>query len=632
MNNKWAQAITNGDFEDDDAQMVKGIDTMDDGNMARRRRQQAAQTAFQHVQSNYSASSLPRDQNGQVPPRSRFPGNRREGKFMVGQTHPGSDEPIDIHATFTAAMRRQPPRVRPPSALTTSAAWTSPQLTQPSLPKSSSILAQLPVSIQSAALPERSQRYQGRVLLILGSNYDGGMIIFVLDKAEIEDIRYSITEYHNRTDVSNQALMLQFAVKGKPVFFAVDFGRADGKRSFDQFLQKLVDRFKQKKVAPENPMPKKDNRPTKAAVPSLPISPPTTVASPETAPASKAATPHVIAVSCDGTAPAHVSKTNQTNEVAPLGNSTRESKKHPTRKIEAAHASVGNTGPLQIASPDLSPQLTETQLQEIVNRVIDTATYIRDCLPDNYSLDTMKAIISGTTASFMMKQNPGFAKLSPRERAQLVEGHWSPAVKDRFVTWLKSVAGEEAQKKGQEECVKSQELNYSKVCRVYSKVELMALKSAAIGMTDKLRSSSFFQESKSSTRRQPTVETQHDAHDRSALLSTDSTRPAPKANAANHLIVPTVHSAQVACLDDDGSGVADWLFGPKTEPTKNIGLNSSVHNLANSDVLGTVSGQFTGAFIQTPEFQDLVEIFDKADQCVDEISPLTHDFGQLSLR
>lgn len=69
-NNKWAQAIARGAFEDDDAATVRGMDSMADGNLARMRR--AHDTAHNFVTQNYTERSLPRDRQGHVLPRANF--------------------------------------------------------------------------------------------------------------------------------------------------------------------------------------------------------------------------------------------------------------------------------------------------------------------------------------------------------------------------------------------------------------------------------------------------------------------------------------------------------------------------------------------------------------------------------
>lgn len=612
INKKWTAAITNGEFEDDDAQQVKGIDSMDNGNMARRRRQHAAQTAFQYVERNYSAGKLPRDQNGQVPPRSRFVGTRRNLNRMAEQRRHESDEPVNLVAAFTTAICRQTFQCKPdggparrpvsgngasgnivaPKAVSPAVSTTQshPKLLQLLLPDGESIVVQLSVSMQSAALPERGQRYQAKVLLITGREYTDDRVVFVLDKEEIDDIKYPISQYCSLIDVDSKALMLQFTDKGKPVFYALDFSVPSGKQAFDDSLRKLVDRSKHKEVATDISTLKTDGTPTRAAVPSPPANPP---ASP------------------------------------------------------------------RIPGSRVSPQLTESQLDEIVACVADTAIYMRDCTPDDYSIDVMKSVIRGATAAFMMRQNPDFAKLTSRNRAELVEGHWIPAVTERFFGWLRS-SQRGKEKELQTECLDNQDLLNNKVRRVYSRVELMALKSAAVDMSHMLPDKTMFEASNTSARRSeqprdvqrattsvPSIGSQiqrtasavdwvhHRDKDRATLPKLkDSTRFSPKSNPSDSVTVQSGPTTEVVTVDHDASQeVADWVFGPKkTGPAKkHTGLNNSMHNLTNADVLCGNSGQFTGVFTQSADFQDLVEIFDKADKSRGDMSPLTREFRQLSL-
>lgn len=673
INNKWAQAISSGEFEDDDAQMVKGIDAMDDGNMARRRRQQAAKTAFQYVQSSYSASSLPRDQIGQVPPRSRFPGTRQRGNIKVRHD---SDEPVDMNATIAAAMRRQAPhrssgnpasnpaprpvssdetRVKnaspPKTALTptaTAAAQNAPQKTQLELPDGASVIVQLPVTMQSAALGKRDERYRANVQFISGRDYKDDKIVFTLDKAEIDDIKYSIGEYCNRMDVDRTALIVQFTTKGKPVFYALDFGCVQGKESFDGCLRGLVDKSKLKQGASGVAIPTTVETPTKTAETSPAASSPVPVV------ISRASIPPEAPATTEGILPDNAYATTAVAPQAAVGGEAERS----TALKTVTQAQVVATAPPQVAGSTISPQLTESQLDEIVVCVIDTAIYMRDCTPDDYSVDVMKSVIRGSTAAFMMKHNPDFALLSARNRAELVEGHWIPAVTDRFFGWLRSAPKENAQQELQKQCLENQELIKDKVRHVYSRVELTALRSSAIDMTHSLPQKKVFEDPNLNARRQqqreadarrtttsvPSIGGQIQraasaadwVHNRSRDRSTPKTshQPAQKLIPTDHVtakVEPLTKAA--ACDQDSAQEIADWVFGPKKDEQtkKHTGLNNSIHNLTNADVLGVNSGQFTGVF-QSPEFQDLVEIFDRADKIQDKISPLTQEFRRLSLR
>lgn len=660
INKKWAQAITNGDFEDDDAQQVKGIDTMDDGNMARWRRQQAAQTAFQYVHGSCSANSLPRDQNGQVPPRSRFPGNRRGGNIMSGRFQSGGDEPVNVNTISTTPIRVQAnkigvaaaasPVAPSPSAPTPirrqankieAAAAASPMAPSPSAPTPSvphllpgdAIILQLPISMQSAALPEHGQRHRAKVVLILGRTHNDDRIVFNLEKVEIVDIEYSIGEYCNCLDVSHEALMLQFTVNKKPVFYAVDFGSADGKKSFDESLRKLVERSKQKQAAPKSPIPPKTR------------TPPAAVDASSTEIFSETPEPPKVHIPEPGGTGAAVPQTTvcqKSDTVTALQNVTQV-------LMESQALS-------RVAGFSFSPQLTEGQLDDIVACVVDTAIYMRDCTPDDYSIDAMKSVIRGATAAFMMRQNPDFAKLNSRNRAELVEGHWIPAVTARFFGWLRTAQKENAQKDLQKECLEKREVIEIKVRRVYSKVELMALKPAAVDMTHKLPRKKAFEDPHLKERRKreqeaairratksvPSIGSQilRAATAADWVHGRDQNRPAPPQAgpnliATNSLTAKVIPSANVTKGDHDSSQeFADWIFGSKeTETTKkHAGLNNSIHNLGNANVLGINAGQFTGAFTQSAEFQDLVDIFNQADQSKDEISPLTQEFRRLSLK
>lgn len=675
INNKWAQAISSGEFEDDDAQMVKGIDTMDDGNMARRRRQQAAQTAFQYVQRSYPTSSLPRKQNGQVPPHSRLPGPRQRGNIKV--RHDG-DEPVDINATITAAIRRQvlhripgnpvsSPLPRPVSnvemgvknagppkaearATTTVTTQNAQQQTRRDLPNDASVIAQLPVTMQSAALGKRDERYRASVQLISGREYKDDRILFILDKADSVDIEYSIGEYCNRIDVDRTAMMVQFTSNGKPVFYALDFGCVKGKESFDGCLRRLVDRSKLKRGPSGTAVPTTVGLPAQTAAPFAMEMHPVPVVN------SRASFPSEVPAPANGVLPDD--NANARAAVAPQATVGGEAELTTALKT-ATQAHVVATAPPQIAGSNISPLLTEDQLDDIVACVIDTAIYMRDCTPDDYSIDVMKSVIRGATAAFMMKQSPGFATLSAHNRAELVEGHWIPAVTKKFFCWLRTGQKDDAQQELQRECFQNYKLIRNKVPPLYSRVELMALRSSAIDMAHALPARKMFEDPNLNARRQK----QRDADARRAATSVPSSigsqiqraasaagwvhnraqdhstlemshQSAQKLIAANHVTAEVEPPMKAAASDNDRSQeIADWVFGPKKAepPRKHTGLNSSIHNLTNADILGANSGQFTGVF-QSPEFKDLVEIFDNADRIQDKISPLAQEFRRLSLR
>lgn len=291
-NNKWSQAIARGDFNDDDAAQVSGMDTLHDGNLARMRR--AARTAYSHVSQSYTESRLSRDRNGLVAPRTRFPGNGRGGRFtpVPGPQHVG-DGPIDIEAALSGDARRSAPPAQdsgpPPVTVnlppgqpspqasklqvsfhsTTAAARASSlpvaaqsvsnqdpspvvQNTQPAtkgqtrviLPEGASILLQLPVTVQSTTFTERKPQ-PGIVFLISGGKPLDDMIVLSIDDESVTDAKYNLSEYTDYMTASKSGLMLVFKVSGgMKLFYAVDFGRAEHMASFIESLRKLVDRPK----------------------------------------------------------------------------------------------------------------------------------------------------------------------------------------------------------------------------------------------------------------------------------------------------------------------------------------------------------------------------------------------------
>lgn len=268
----WAKAMQRGDFDDDDAAKVSGIDPMADGQLARARRNQAAATATSH---DNQEKNVPRDRNGFVPPHATA-GVRGKRKGL-GPVHVG-DGPIDIHKILSRAVRdRQPHPARDPvismgstgrgafaGALSSpssahpqsTAAKASTQKVQATqaaaksqvrlvLPDGASIALQLPATLAAAVFPKTSQKFCGKVYLISGFQSSENLIILTVEDSRIPEIRHSISQYDTYLSVSSTGLMLKFNdSEGGFNFYGVEFDNALNMKSFIQTLKELVDRSK----------------------------------------------------------------------------------------------------------------------------------------------------------------------------------------------------------------------------------------------------------------------------------------------------------------------------------------------------------------------------------------------------
>lgn len=299
----WAQAIQRGDFDDDDAAQVAGMDSMADGQLARARRNQVAVSTFSFAIDNYDKNThTRRDRNGYVPPRATAsnPGKRNvPGPANVG------DGPIDINSNLVGDDARrprpklcgpmtmasnhgalaggpssrsaahvqplQPPRALPGSAkcqpdnfskqeadssVPTQAAALQPQDPRPQdvqpatqaetrivLPDGASIVLQLSASLGAAAFPKRSQTYNGTIYLVSASQPSNDLIVFAVRDRNISEIRHFISEYDTYISVSNTGLMLKFTDHTLGfLFYGVDFENAADTNSFVEALRNLDER------------------------------------------------------------------------------------------------------------------------------------------------------------------------------------------------------------------------------------------------------------------------------------------------------------------------------------------------------------------------------------------------------
>lgn len=270
----WAKAIQRGDFDDDDAAQVSGMDPMADGQLARaRRNRMAANTAFNYTNDNYEGN-IRRDRNGYVPPRATV---SNHGKRPVPGPVPVGNGPIDIDRTLTGTNAGRRPRtaLSGPMNMDRRNAVAGGFASQPSarahpapmkpqipnvqgtqstaqsqvrlvLPDGASIVLQLPASLAAAVFPKKSQRYSGKAYLISGSRPSEDMMILAVEDKKALEIRHLISEYDTYMSVSSTGLMLKFTSSESGFsFYGVDFENGASMNSFIHALRKLLERPRQ---------------------------------------------------------------------------------------------------------------------------------------------------------------------------------------------------------------------------------------------------------------------------------------------------------------------------------------------------------------------------------------------------
>lgn len=497
-NNRWSQAIARGAFNDDDAAQVAGIDAMSNGNLARQRR--AAETAYSHVSHNYTEKSLGRDRNGYIAPRTAFaktntgarrvprlghvgdgpidmeaarnsarrvgPGPRnsnppRQQKGSPLPQPPAKAPPRHVTIQPVAAQVQTAPRhpTTPPVDLTTErqAAQDSRLATQDQvrmvLPTGASIVFQSPAFIHSAAFPQR-KNIPGTVFLVTGRESSDDMVVFTFNSEDVAEIRHTISEYTDYM-TREKGLLLLFTVEGgMKMFYAVSFESSDLRESFIVSLRKLVDHPGQKTqivtsddVTTEAASEKASNQTTQIE----PCQPVIKIETPEP-PEKIRAVQQAITATADPTE-------TQTSQVY------QETMNHP--KDGQFNSTLTKT----VEQPALVPSKTVTAVQEtkavvtsraepvtavrtpssdhngfivislklideIVSWVVQASQYMRECAPEEFGFDTIRAVIRATATAIVRQHYPDFHKMSAEVKKDVVEVQCRPAVEKGFLMEL----------------------------------------------------------------------------------------------------------------------------------------------------------------------------------------------------
>ncbi|CAN8106447.1 unnamed protein product [Discula destructiva] len=291
VNNLWAKAMARGDFDDDDAAQVAGMDSMDDGQMARNRRYAAGDAMTADIDK-HQERSMRRDGNGYIPPRATAPVARRDGSRYI----PIGDRPIDVSGgarrapaaasaivsrgvflgggplrpsnsqprnstartaplsatsqPSTVAAVARPPTGRPvaaqphPVAQSQTNASNNKEKVRAVVLNGASVVLKLPASFGAAVFPQRGGKYHGDVYLVQGSQPSEDMMIIAVEDKSVDKIKHFISEYDTYMSVSTTGIMLKFTNASGGVFYAADFEKADDMMSFVGSVRGLVERAK----------------------------------------------------------------------------------------------------------------------------------------------------------------------------------------------------------------------------------------------------------------------------------------------------------------------------------------------------------------------------------------------------
>lgn len=275
----WAKAMQRGDFDDDDAAKVSGIDSMADGQLARARRHQAAASLTVHGTHDNFESNIRRDRNGLVPPHATAGTHGKRKVFRAVhfgngpidierslsstnvdlRPHPVNDPSISLlsygRGAFAGATsslpsaRPQPTVARPPTRTEQGTQPAAKSRIRLDLPDGASIILRLPADLVALDSGKTSQQGRGNVYLISGSESSQDMIILAIEDKKVPEMKHFthfISQYDKHGNVGDVGLTLEFnSSDSGSDFYAVKFDDASGRESFIHALQGLVDRPKQ---------------------------------------------------------------------------------------------------------------------------------------------------------------------------------------------------------------------------------------------------------------------------------------------------------------------------------------------------------------------------------------------------
>lgn len=486
VNNRWTQAIERGEFNDDDAAMVAGMDRMEDGQLARVRRNAdarnaVAQAAYVHVSQNWDENGLRRDLNGHVPPRSSFRGRGRGGAFRPGLSHAG-DAPIDIMTALSrTGARPQPtkvpartshraipsrlaatphhvaPRAAPARPAQVRQAWSqvapaqnvqSQTQAQVSLvlPDGASVILQLPIMIESPALAKPGKQ-PGTVFLIKGIKVTDDTIIFHFAGGNVADVKHSVSELtsHMTADAQSGGLTLMFTLlEHMTLYYGVSFGRSASMNSFIEAIRGLRERQEQKAerttakpvVTVEGTVETPQSLAVEVQRPQMNRS--NDAIETATAKTNEAFSeisqrtlvdvpPGQNALPVTPKAASSVSDEPDTIAVAkPQLSQPQPAQAHPNQPESTASSEI----------PTEEAPIPAAVLDDIVVWVMETAKNLREVDSKEINFDTIRALIRATSAAILTRRSPAFSQLSVQQRARFVVDHCCKPVERGFLALL----------------------------------------------------------------------------------------------------------------------------------------------------------------------------------------------------
>lgn len=473
----WAKAMQQGDFDDDDAAQVSGMDSMADGQLARARRHQVtANTGCTFPNDNYE-KNMRRDRNGYVPPRATA-GNHSK-RILPGPIHAG-DGPIDIDGTLSGGAAQkprfapsrsmamfgrgafaggppsrpsagapprsekrlpvnvqgqrdsptiptQPAAVKPQGQISQGAQPAAEAQTRIVLPHGAAVVLQLPASLGAAVYPKNNQKFSGMVYLISGSIPSEDLMILTVQDDNIPEIRHPISEYDTYMSVNNTGLMLKFTNSTRGFnFYGVDFEDATDMNAFIQALQKLVERPKQLPQCTLATSTIEDmsagNDCVSPTVKVMPIQP--TLMDP-----------------VDGMKPA-ATKISEVTSICEQKTDASTQKQEKTPAAVATMTAPEQTLPQPVQTASASMQqaqgpsgVSREVIEDIINWAWDTVRYMLDSDLEEFGFDDMRIVIRATSFGVIGRASPSFRQLSPVDQQHIIEEYVRPQVERGF--WRK---------------------------------------------------------------------------------------------------------------------------------------------------------------------------------------------------
>lgn len=499
-NNRWSQAIARGAFNDDDAARVAGIDAMSNGNLARQRRAAetayshvshnytekslgrdrngyvAPRTAF--AKTNTGARRVPRlGHVGDGPidmeaarnsarrvgpgPRNSNPPRQQTQSPLPQPPAKALPRPVTLQPVAAQVQTASPLPATPPVELTTErqAAQDGRLATRDQvrmvLPAGASVVLQSPAYIQSAAFPQR-RNIPGTVFLVTGREASDDMVVFTFNSEDVAEIRHTISEYTDYM-TREKGLLLLFTIEGgMKIFYAVSFESADMRESFILSLRKLVDRLNQKTQIDTSVNVTTEANSAKASKQTTQVEPCRPVVKIE--PLEPPEKIRAVQQEITATAVADPTETQTSQVYQEAMDHPKDEKFNYTSTKTAEKLALVSSKNVTVVQETKAPVIPRAEpvttartpssdrngfivvslklIDEIVSWVVQASQYMRECAPEEFSFDTIRAVIRATATAIVRQHYPDFHKMSAEVKRDVVEVQCRTAVEKGFLMEL----------------------------------------------------------------------------------------------------------------------------------------------------------------------------------------------------